>query len=72
MGGGGLRVTRCVIPEREMAFALSPAQLFSSRSFSELDYVRSARWRGPLLSCVDYIVCALPVLGSEIYRQLCH
>ena len=65
-------VTRCVIPEREMAFALSFAQVFSSRPFCESDYAQPARWRGPFLSCVDYIVCALPVLGSEIHRQICH
>ena len=40
----------CVIPEREMEFALSPAQVFSSRPFCESDYAQPARWRGPLLS----------------------
>ena len=59
-----------MIPEREMAFALSPAQVFSSRPFCESDYAQPARWRGPLLSSVDNILCLLPVLGSEIHRQL--
>ena len=55
-------VTRCVIPECEMAFALSPAQVFSSRAFGATDYARPSCRRGRLLSIVNCLWCVLSAL----------